>query len=523
MNLKIPIIFVFILSCVSLFAQPAKFTQIEDAEEHFKHGNYLGAIPIYKAELKKDPDNTKIKYHLGICYLNTRINRAEAVLMLEAASKDPKIEEEVWLRLGRAYHLNNRLIDAVSAYEKFKELKPKRADEAARLITQCKIAEKMMRTPSPVTFQNLGENINSDEPDYYPFIDKDEMYLVFTSRRKENVGGKKIEIDGYRSSDVYQSKMDADGKWSPAKSAGRAINSGLDEQVVGLKSDGLEMYIYLDHIDKFGDIYIANRKDTMLDFSKAKIVDKNVNQKIETSGCVSEDGGVLFFARREKISDNSDLYMSLELPGGRWGIPQKLPDVINSEFNEDMPYLSYDGKTLYFSSDGVNSMGGYDLFKSTWDRKTNTFSKPVNLGYPINTTDDDRSICVTQDNRLAYVSSFRPNGFGDLDIYRIKFEDVEPVSVIYIGQFFIGDTIPAHQPENYTIEIIVTNTATQYEYTFIPHSKTGRYVMALPAGTYEVEASSAGLQTYKEKLEVSDMGKINMERTKDIVLKKVKR
>lgn len=521
MTLKNAIIFTFFLIPVATFSQPAKFTQIEDADEHFKHGNYLGAIPVYIKELKKDPDNVKIKNKLGICYLNTRVNRQEAVIMLEQASKSTKAGEDVWLNLGKAYHLNNRLEDAISAFEKYKELKPKQSAEADRYITQCQNAEKLMQSPGRVSFQNLGSQINSAEPDYYPFIDKDEMYLVFTSRRKENFGGKKIEIDGYRSSDIYQSKMDGYGHWTQAKNAGRGINTNLDEQVTGLRSDGLEIYIYLDHIDKFGNIYIASRKDTSADFGKAKIVDEAiVNAKIETSGCVSEDGNVLIFARREKISDNSDLYISRKLPGGNWGIPEPLPDIINTPYNEDMPYLSYDGETLYFSSDGLNSMGGYDLFKSHWNQKTNTFSKPENLGYPINTTDDDRSICVTQDNRLAYVSSFRPSGYGDLDIYRIKFEDAEPVSVIYTGKFFMDDTSAVNQPDNYTVEITVTNAETNYEYMFVPHSKTGRFVMALPAGNYKMVASAAGFKDYKENLIVSDMGKINMERPKNIVLKK---
>ncbi len=514
------VILILFLNCVSLFSQPANLTQIEDAEEHFKHGNYLGAIPIYLSELKKDPDNSKIKYKLGVCYLNTRLNREEAVTMLEAASRDPKQEEDVWINLGKAYHLNNRLEDAIEAFDKFTQLKPKRAGEVERNIEQCENAVKLMKKPGNVSFQNLGKEINSSEPDYYPFIDRDEMYLVFTSRRKENIGGKKVEMDGYRSSDIYQSNLDASGKWTAARNAGKGVNTNLDEQVTGLRSDGMEMYVYLDHIDKFGDIYITSRKDASVDFGKAKIVDPSVNEKIETSGCVSEDGSVLIFARRENITGNSDLYMSRRLPSGKWGIPQKLPETINSPYNEDLPYLSIDMQTLYFSSDGPNSMGGYDLFKSQWNQKTNTFSKPENLGYPINSTDDDRSICVTQDNRLAYVSAFRPNGFGDLDIYRIKFEDTEPVSVIYTGQFFMGDTVLSHQPTSYSIDITVTNTVTNYEYTFVPHSRTGRYVMALPAGTYRIVTHSKGFIRHREDLVVSDMGKINLERSKNIVLKK---
>lgn len=518
--------FVIMLLCSTsliVMSQPAKFTHIEDGDEHIKHGNYLMAIPVYQNELKKDPDNVKIKYRLGVCYLNTRINQEQAVKYLEAASKDPKTDNEIWFFLGIAYHLTNQLEDALISFEKYKALKTKNknAEEVKKYIKQCDNAMKLMRKPSNVTFQNLGKGINSDEPDYNPFIDKDEMFMVFTSRRKDNIGGKKIEVDGYRSSDIYQSTM-VDGHWTTAKSVGRAVNGTLDEQCVGLSADGTEMYVYEDHIQKFGDLYVSKKKDSLSEFSKPKILDPIINEMVETSGCLNADGTVLFFARRDDINDNSDLYMSRKLPNGKWAIPQILPPEINTNDNEDMPFLSIDGETLYFSSDGMNSIGGYDLFKTTWNQTENTFSKPINLGYPINSTDDDKSISVTKDNRFAYVSAFRPNGIGDLDIYRVKFNDMEPVVVIFTGKVFFNDTIASNQPKNYALNIIATNKKTNYEYTFVPHSKTGKFVIAVPAGVYSLSLSVKGYAKFEEEFEVSDMGKVNLVRTKNILLKKTK-
>lgn len=482
-----------------------KKTDIEDAHEHFGNSNYIMAIPIYKVELKKDPDNKKIKYKLGICYLNTRINYSQAITYLEEYSKESKADDEVWFYLGRAYQLNNKLAEAISSFQKFKGLKPKRASETDRYIEQCENAVKFMRKPSNITFQNLGKEINSEEPDYYPFINKDESLLAFTSRRKDNIGGKKIEVDGYRSSDIYLSTSE-NGHWTVAKNAGKGINSSLDEQVVGLRSDGLELYMYLDHIDKFGDVYVSSRKDREMEFAKPRIFMPNINDKFETSGSLSEDGTILFFARREKQGEQSDLYFCRKLPTGIWAIPQRLPDLINTPYNEEAPYLSYDCKTLYFASEGHNSMGGYDLFKTTFDEEKNAFTAPVNLGYPINSTDDDRSICVTQDNRLAYVSAFRPNGFGDLDIYRVRFNDTEQKQKIYKGRVFLGDTIVKNQPRNYAVTIIATNEANEMEYTFTPHSKTGKFMMSMPAGNYRISVTSRGYADLEEKILVSDIG-----------------
>jgi hypothetical protein len=517
----------FVLLTLSFFlvtvlsAQPKNFTQIEDADEHFDNGNYLFAIQAYQSELKKDPDNLKAKFRLGICYLNTRISREEAVPYLEECSRHPRAEPEVWFYLGRAYHLATRIDEAKAAYEKFIGLRPKESDDARRYLEQCHNAEKLMQHPANVTLQNLGKDINSEEPDYNPFINRNETYLVFTSRRRENIGGKKIEVDGYRSSDIYQSVMDQ-GSWQPARNAGRGVNTNLDEQVVGLRSDGLEMYMYIDHIDKFGDIYVTTRKDESSEFTRPKIFEGPVNGKIETSGCVSDEGSPLFFARREGVNGNSDLYMSRILPGNQWAMPIRLPDNINTKYNEDLPFLSQDSKYLYFTSEGHNSMGGYDLFRAKWDRENNNFSDPENLGYPINSTDDDRSICVTADNRLAYISAYRPNGIGDLDIYRVKFNNVAPVIAIYTGKVYMGDTVTAHQPKNYALNIIVTSKQGD-EYTYAPHPRTGRFVMALPAGEYTLTLATKGYQKLREEFTVTDMGQVNDVRQKDLLLKKEKK
>lgn len=513
-------LFLFFLSWFT-FSQPTNLakTSLEDANEHFSHKNYLMAIPIYKNELKKDWDNVKIKYRLGVCFLNTKINRQESVKYLEEYTKDPKCEEEAWIELGRAYHVTNKIDKAIDCFNKFATLKPKRADEVAHYLEQCTNAKVLMSMPSNVTFQNLGKEINSDEPDYYPFVSAEENFLAFTSRRKDGIGGKKVEMDGYHPSDVYYSKLE-NGKWTKAVNAGRFINTALDEQVVGLKPDGTEMYVYLDHIDKFGDLYISQRKDLNVDFPKPKICEPVINEKIETSGCLSSDGQLMIFARRDKVDDKSDLYMCRRLPNGKWSLAQRLPDLINTKYNEDFPYLGADGVTLYFASEGHNSMGGFDLFKTVWNPETNEYTKPENLGYPINSTDDDRNICITPDNRVGYVSAFRPGGFGDMDIYRIKFNENALISRIILGKIFLNDST-ATQPKPFEITIIAKNLANKEELLYAPHSKTGKYVMNLTAGKYEITITSDGFAELKDEITIPDIGKLEMEKNRNYVLKKL--
>jgi tetratricopeptide (TPR) repeat protein len=514
---RVIVLFLFVFS-LQVFAQPkGKKPEIEDADEHIKHGNYLMALPIYRDILKKDPDNKKVIYNLGLCYLNTNFNRTESIKQFENLVKiDEKFNEELYLNLGKAYHLNNRFDDAIKAFEKYKLSGKKEAALAERHIQMCNNAKQLVANPENITFTNLGKEINSEDPDYYPFISADETFMAFTSRRKENLGGKKVEVDGYHPSDIYYSKVE-NGKWVKAINPMNVMNSAFDEQVVWLKPDGSEIMVYLDHIDKFGDLYTSKRKPGT-DFVKPKPINEIVNKKIETSGCFADDGNTVYFARRENVDSKSDIYSCRKLPTGQWGEAYKLPIEINTEFNEDFPFMASDGVTLYFASEGHNSMGGYDLYKSTYNPNNNTWSKAKNLGYPVNSTADDRSISLTPDKRVGYISTFRPGGIGDLDIYRIRFNENQQVTRIITGKVFLGDS--ASRPEETIATITARNKSTNEEWTFIPHTKTAKYVIALGAGTYVVTVTSDGFEKIEETLVISDIGTVEMEKNKNYTLKK---
>ncbi|MBN8692685.1 MAG: PD40 domain-containing protein [Bacteroidetes bacterium] len=495
---------------LSVFSQQGK-ADVEDADEHYKHGNYIMALPIYRDILKKEKNNRKVQFKLAMCYLNTNYNRTEAIKHLESITEDPKCDEEAWFQLGRAYHQAGKVDDAIIAFNKFKQLAPKKfVEEVARNLEMCNNAKIFMENPVNVAFTNLGKEINSEDPDYYPFVSSDETFMVFTSRRKENIGGKKVEVDGYHPSDIWFSKVEA-GKWTKATNPGNIINGALDEQAVWMKPDGSEMMVYLDHIEKFGDLYLSKR-NAGGDFMKWKPLPNAelINEKIETSGCFGPDGNVIFFARRDKVESKNDIYSCRKLPNGKWGMPYKLPDEINTPYNEDFPSLSPDGLTLYFASEGHNSMGGYDLFKSTYNPENNTWSKAVNLGFPINSTTDDRSISITSDNRAAYISTWRPGSFGDLDIYRIRFNDNEQIVRIFTGKISLSDTI--YKRTSTIVTIIAKNVANNEEFTFVPNSKTGKYVVALGAGTYKLSIHAIGYEVLTEEMVISDIGKIEIEK-----------
>jgi tetratricopeptide (TPR) repeat protein len=526
MSLKFRSIILTTFLCAGLcvFAQvkaPKGKWEPEDAEEHFKMHNFMMALPMFKELVKREPTDMDYNYKLAYCYLHTYIDKTAAIPFLEKVVENPKCKSEAWFWLGKAYHLANKFDDAIKAYGKYKELMVKAKDKvepekADHYIDQCNNAKQLTKYPINITFTNAGPEVNSEFPDYYPWITQDEQTIYFTSRRK---GGHtmQVESDGYYSSDCYYSAV-LDGKWDKAKNLGNLINTNLDEQIVGIKPDGSELVIYIDHITELEDLYISKKKNN--NYSKIEKFSENANNQKEYSGSIfdTDDGPILYFVRNDKNSlGETDIYTARLLPNGQWGIPQNIGSNINTKYREDFPWLSTDGKTLYFSSEGHSSMGGFDLFKSIWDEDDHKWSKPINLGYPLNTSDDDRQISILPDNRAGYTSALRPGGLGDLDIYRIKFEDNEQKFNVYRGKIIKSDSLAKGEIQ---ATITAVNTKTNDEITFVSNRTTGRYVMALLPGTYKVKITTDGYKDIDETIVVFEFGVARPETIRNYVVMK---
>jgi hypothetical protein len=512
-----------IFSSVAIVAQtprpPKGGWEMADAEEHFKHQNYLMALPIYKELLKQKPKDPEIEYKIGVCYIRTNINHEEAIKYLEDAVTNPKLHHpDVWFFLGKTYHLAGKYDKAIETFKKYKEVnaKDKQAVEKAELhINQCNNAKELIKYPIHVQFTNCGPEINSQYPDYYPFVTADEQMIFFTSRRKGQHASQ-AESDGYFASDVLYSNV-LDGKWDVIKNLGSQVNTTLDEEVVGINPDGSELVIYIDHIDKVEDLYTTRKKPN--GYGKLEMLSKNVSDAKEYSGSIShtEEGDVLVFARKDANSlGGTDIYQAKRLPNGMWALPMHLGNNVNTKYNEDFPMISMDGKTLYFSSEGHSSMGGYDLFKSQWDEEKMEWGTPTNLGYPLNTPDDERQISILPDHRAGYVCALRPGGYGDLDIYRVKFEDEEQKLSIFRGNLIRSDSLKTEM----SAMITALNTKTNEELTFVPNSSTGRYIMALLPGKYKITITCDGYKELKDDIIIFDFGIAKPETVKDYTLLK---
>ncbi|MFB6307333.1 MAG: hypothetical protein ABEH43_10175 [Flavobacteriales bacterium] len=239
---------------------------------------------------------------------------------------------------------------------------------------------------------------------------------------------------------------------------------------------------------------------------------------------LSKDKKTLFFASNKKpglftnktIEDKNyggvDLFMVRKLPNGKWAKAQNLGNKVNTEYDEGFPNLSYDNKTLYFCSKGHGGMGGFDLFKSKWDPENNEWSETKNLGYPINTPEDNRTISFTKDGNHAYISKLRKKGIGELDIYKMTYLDKVNLPAIFKVRIQNPDYSTSKDSAkkdslnpyiNKGTISVFDKSGEELKGTYRPNKLNSSFTIALKPGKYILEAEVKNFQKYKEKFQVN--------------------
>lgn len=424
----------------------------DKAIELYKVGDFYGAIVELDRLVISEPNNLTYKALLGYAYLNTNIDKTKAIEPFEAIIKDSKSDYYSHYDLGRAYMMDYRFDDAIAQFQIFlSKLKGSEKDlpiPTTRIIEMCEYAKKAHKDPANVTIQNIGMEINTEYPDYNAFVDESESLLLFTSRRKGNIGNFQ-DTDGLLTADVFMSIAWED-TWQKPRRMTSAVNSYLIEESVGMTADGQDLFIYVYNENGIDDIFISSKKGRQ--FKKAEYL--MVNSKYEESSAVmSPDKRYIIIAsKRPGGFGGKDLYISKKLPNDSWSEPRNLGPTINTEYDEDFPSFSPCGTKLYFASKGHQGMGGYDLFKSDTDLASSTFSTPENLKYPINTPDDNKTISFTRSGRYAYIADLRKDGHGNLDIYKVIFHDIPAPYVTYAGSVFDKDSVNVFEAQRLAVD-----------------------------------------------------------------------
>lgn len=474
----------------------------KDARSFFKDGNYFKAIEQYSKLLKKEPNNPEYNFRMGMSYLRTNIDPKLALDYLLKTEMEGKFDNELLLHIARAqmHHLDYE--NALIYLHKYRLVAGRRAaknETYHKLKADCITAQDLLKYPVNVSFKNLGENVNSPYPDYNPFITGNGSKVVFTTRRRHRPGSKP-EFDGYYPSDVMLSVETPDG-WYFADRLSDKINTVYDEQAVGLTKTGDTLYFYIDHVDDVGDIFMSTYKNTT--YTVPKRLGPEINTDAIESACsMSQDGTtMLFSSNRHGGMGGFDLYMIKKTGRNNWSEAVNLGPEINTPLNEDYPTLSADGKTLFFCSNGHPGMGGYDLFFSTWDEESNIWTKPQNMGYPINSPADEKNISFMDNGTAAVMAALRFDSHGDLDIYKVDYEvkkSDDPSLFVFSLALPEGETLP---------EIRIKDNFDELIGSYYPNRVTSRYVLALYPGKYYLYIDAPGYAPYTEVLVVNQFHK----------------
>ncbi|MES2141125.1 MAG: OmpA family protein [Bacteroidota bacterium] len=528
--------------------------RLETGDKLYEQGPmfYKLALYHYFAANQFNPNNALLNYKIGKSYLYTS-NKLRSIPFLEKALKlNPEFDPQIHYMLGKAYHLDMQWGKSIAEFEIFQRSLTLATDEGKAFaadvnkhIAECNMGKELVKNPVRVFIDNAGAEVNSPSPDYGTVISADESVMLFTSRRANTTGGKIDPGINEYFEDIYISTK-SDGKWTPALNMGSPINTDDHDANSGLSADGQKFLIYIGKNN--GDLYESELKGAV--WSKPERMNKNINTEFhESSACYSPDGKSVYFVsdKPEGGLGERDIYISTKDEKGKWGKAVNLGPTINTKYNEEGVFIHPNGKTLYFSSQGHKTMGGYDIFKTVFEN--GAWSAPENLGYPVNTTDDDVFFVISASGKHGYYSSFSEKGLGEKDIYIITFlgpekpmilnnEDnllaslaapvketvIAPTIVIKEAQLtilkgVITDAL-TQKPLEATIEII-DNQKNEVIASFTSNSASGNYLVSLPAGkNYGIAVKKENYLFHSENFDIP-MTAAFQEVVKDVALKNV--
>jgi outer membrane protein OmpA-like peptidoglycan-associated protein/tetratricopeptide (TPR) repeat protein len=386
---------------------------VAQADKLYDKKQYQKAVELYLQALEANPDDASLNLQTGLSYLYSESKSKAAKYISKAHRLNPRINDEINYHLGIAFQNTNEFLKAIDHFEQFKKVKKELSELADKRIAECRIADSLSHYELNVVIENAGPNVNSRFHDYAPIISGDGKTLLITSNRTANERELK---EGTNYEDIYICRKSANG-WEPAKKIS-SINTEYNDAAASLSPDGKTLFLYYE--EGAGDIYTSQLQGN--EWTKPAPLNKNINteQYWETSATLSSDGKKIYFAsNRPGGIGELDLYVS-ELDGkGSWGKAVNLGPVINTPENEDSPFIHPDNATLYFSSDGHPSLGNTDIFVSML--AGNKWTKPENLGWPINTWEYDGFFTISADKKHGYFSTLKEGGLGDSDIYSITF------------------------------------------------------------------------------------------------------
>ena len=497
----------------------------EKAYNALNDKDYTLAYELFDKLNAKYPKEFDYKFKLGLSCLNYPDKKARAIEIFTEIRKEAKGPEGDYY-LGKAYHINYKFDEAIALLKPFVEKASKSTkkdekeifEDASLILANCVNGKFLVDNKIKADIKNIGAPVNTDEDQYVPCITTDESVLIYTYRGKNSVGGKlnanlKPDLkEGAYHEDVYISTKNPDSTWSVPKGIA-SVNTNGEDAAISVSADGQILFTFFSTDKNEGDIYTSTLKGS--EFSKPEPLNKNINSDSWEGSCsISADGRYLYFAsERPGGIGGRDIWLS-EKVDGEWGPAKNLGPQINTKYDDDAPFIHPDGITLFFSSKGHTSIGGYDIMFSV--KKDNDWIEPKSMGLPLNTTEDDRYYVINSNGSKGFFSSNRAGsgGLGKQDIYVVTpgILGEKPVIALLKGVVYGDD-----KPIEAKIEVLKISQK-EYIGPYLSNKQNGKYLMALSPGfVYRLKVMAEGFESLEEDLDIESLNKF-MESNKDFYL-----
>lgn len=498
------------------------------------------ALFYFNQAQKFNPNNAELNYKIGSCLLYTN-RKSEAIKYLDKAKElGGDVGKDFDFYYGQALQLASEFDKAIKSFKAFQaNASGKQLEELGgfvkKHIKECNSGKTLSATPERVWVDNLSE-INSDADDFSPCVSTDGESLMFTSRR--NNGHTPNEI-GIYDAEIYSTAY-ANKKWSKPANAGNNVNSLADDVTGNLSYDGQSMLMYR---SENGNADLFESELNGLEWGPAKPGPKAINTEYnQTFTSYSFDGVKLYFITDQKGGGGkagNDIFFSgrMAMGNGQYGKPQTAGTKINTKYNEGSVFMTPDGKYMFFSSQGHNSMGGYDIFMAKWHQ--GQWLEPVNLGYPINTPYDDMFFAATANGKFAYISSNRDGGKGGMDIYKVTFWGPEKPVIYDTEDYLLASmAVPTTETTLERPKVVEKKSLTVFKGIVVDaitgkpldadlelmdvgksevinnsktNSATGKFLLSLPAGkNYGITVTKEGYLFHSENFNLPEGDDFNM-------------
>lgn len=521
-----------------LITAPAAFSQIDsdttsvegkvrlatfrmnNARQMFLDNNVRGALNEYRIVHNAQPDNAQATYRIGECHYALKNYELALSYFDKAEALDPGVNKELTYWKGMAFHRLEKLDEAIEQFNTFKRSTGKANNyyfDVDTYIEQCQFAQMMMQHPRAVKMENLDRRINSRFDDYTPSITADGKLLVFTSRRPDiKGGGVDTRGDHKYFENIFFSEWDAlNEEWTAAEQLKGQVNTTAYDAVLSIAPNGKSMYVYKNNAQSAGDIFFSTFVDSTKKWSAAEKLPKPINTSyFESSVSITADGKHLYFiSERPAGEGQGDIYVS-EKQGDKWGKPKNLGNLVNTPGDEKFVFVHPNGKHLFFASNGHQTMGSYDIFRcEIVDGKA---TRPINLGYPINTVNEESTFSLTADNKTMYIAAEYPGGQGERDVWRIDLSNYKIVEDDIVAEvYFQGTVIDAATESRYkSAQVLVYSNSGKLIYD-VQTDKFGEFEMKLLRGdVYEFEVKTGVVKDQKFSVDLK-----NIENTRLVVVK----